>query len=133
MKLTGSSKGLTLIELILAIVVIGICGSGLFAAFSTILAQNKVQPYDITAGEALVREGLERILADKRNTNGGFGFSRIIAANYPAENLAGGYTRTTTISTWPGNTDLNNFRQVSVMVTKGGRLLGQTTCLVVNY
>ena len=133
MKQKSPPSGFTLIEMIMAIVIIGICGSGLLAAFSTITAKNRIQPYDLTAGTALAQEGLEKILADKRNPNTGFGFSRIVAANYPAENLAGGYTRTTTISAWPGNADLNNFRQVSVMVTKGGRLLGQATCLVVNY
>jgi len=119
--------------MLIAIVVIGVCGSGLFIAFSTVLGQSKVEPYEVTAGTGLVREGLERILADKRNINAGFGFSRIVSTNYPAENFAGGYTRTTTISAWPGNPDLNNFRQVSVAVTKGGRTIGQATCLVVNY
>jgi prepilin-type N-terminal cleavage/methylation domain-containing protein len=133
MKRTGSSNGFSLIELIMAIVVIGVCGSGLFVAFSTVLGQSKVEPYDITAGAALAREGLERILADKRNIRAGFGFSRIVSANYPAENLTGGYTRTTTIGEWPGDPDLANFRQVSVTVTRAGRTVGQGTCLVVRY
>ena len=124
--------------MILAIAVIGICGSGLFAAFSTIINQNKMQPSEVTAAAALVREGLERVLADKRNTRAGYGFTHIIQDNYPEENLPGGYTRTTTIGVWPGspvddrdNTD--NFCQVSIAVCKGGLVIGKATCLVVRY
>jgi prepilin-type N-terminal cleavage/methylation domain-containing protein len=146
MRRTGSSSGFSLIEMLIAIVVIGVCGSGLFIAFSTVLGQSKVEPYDVTAGTALVREGLERVLADKRSMNAGYGFSRIVSANYPEENLTGGYTRITTISAWPGRPydpydpddpddpyNLENFRQVSVAVTKGGQTIGQATCLVVRY
>jgi prepilin-type N-terminal cleavage/methylation domain-containing protein len=139
MKINRSPSGFTLIELLAAIVVIGICGSGLLAAFAMTIGRNEAQPYDLTAGEALVREGLEKILSDRRNPTIGFsGFSfpddesTDCYTLWDEPNLTGGYTRTTTVCTWPANPDRDNFLQVSVVVTRGGRTIGKASCLLAN-
>ncbi len=128
---TVSKYGFTLIEMTMAIVIMGVCGLGLFSVFSTILAPKggAVQPYEMIAGVELVQEGLERVVGDRRNPDRGFDW--ITTAHYPVENLPGGYTRTTTIEAW--GDDIDNFRQVTVTVTKGGRTVGRATYLVVKY
>ncbi|OPY70625.1 MAG: hypothetical protein A4E57_00469 [Syntrophorhabdaceae bacterium PtaU1.Bin034] len=125
-------SGFTLIELILAIVIMGVCGLGFLSVFTRVMApKNAPQPYEIVTGTELVQEGLERIAGDRRNPDRGCGW--IVSGNYLQESLPGGYTRTTSIGAWPPNTDLDNYKQATVIVTKGGKIVGKAAYLVANY
>ena len=130
-----ADKGFTLIETIMTIVILSIAVVGILQVFFSGLApRNAPMSIEITIGTQLVQEGLERIKADRQNT--ARGFSYITSANYQAESLSGafsGYTRTTTISSWPIDTDTTKYKQVSVAVTHSSRTVANVTTIVANY
>ena len=133
-RLRPGQGGFTLIETIAAVVIILIATAGLFAIVSnSITPKNSPQPMEITTGAEYVQEKLEMVLGDRRNQSGSRGFDYIRSANYPSETLGSGYSRTTTIGAWPGNTDTTTFKQVTVQVTHNGTVVAQGVLLVANY
>jgi len=126
--------GFTLLELIMSIVIISIASVGLFAIFTTsIVSRNAPQPFEITVGTQYVQEKLEKIYADKRNPSSSKGFTNIDTAHYPPETLVNGYTRTTTVGAWPGNTDFAAYRQITVQVLRNNVIVASATTLVTKY
>jgi prepilin-type N-terminal cleavage/methylation domain-containing protein len=125
-------KGFTLIETIMSMVILSIAVMGVLKVFVAGMApRNAPISIEITLGNQLVQEGLEKIMAAHRNTSRGFDW--IVTGNFPAETLTGGYSRTTTISTWAGDTDLTHFKQILVSVSHSGRTVASATTLVANY
>jgi prepilin-type N-terminal cleavage/methylation domain-containing protein len=132
-KNKGDHRGFTLIETVMALVILSIAVAGILQVFFTGLApRNAPLPIEITIGTQLVQERLERIKADRKNPARGFGY--IISANYPAETLTApfaGFTRTTTIS--PGWQGEANYTLVAVAVANNNRTVASATTLVTNY
>ncbi|MGA3084668.1 MAG: prepilin-type N-terminal cleavage/methylation domain-containing protein [Thermodesulfobacteriota bacterium] len=125
--------GFTLIETIMALVIIMIAVIGLISVFSTSIARRSgPQSFEITIGTQYVQEGLEKVYADRRNTSRGFSY--IISTNYPSEpSLGSGYGRTTTIGAWPFKTDTTTYKQVTVRVTHNSVTVASGVLLVANY
>jgi len=125
-------KGFTLIETIMTMVILSIAVMGVLQVFYVGMAPKNVPTsFELTIGNQLAQEGLERIKADSKNAARGFDY--IISSNYPAETLSGGfsgYSRTTTISpSWQGDA---NYTQVTVSVTHNNRTVASATTLVAN-
>ncbi|MFI5304473.1 MAG: prepilin-type N-terminal cleavage/methylation domain-containing protein [Nitrospiria bacterium] len=119
------SRGFTLIEILITVVLLAILTSGLMAMFTTYSQNNGNSPVLIQATE-LAKERMEQILADKYNTSKGFNY--ITNANYPAESpVAGfaGFNRSVNIffvNPTGGNLNANagvatNYKNISVTVT----------------
>jgi prepilin-type N-terminal cleavage/methylation domain-containing protein len=87
----GKGAGFTLIEVVAAVVLLGIAVPPILA----FLAQSGVKgvfPERQTAAYFLAVEKLETIIADRHSPNRGYAY--LTTANYPAETLSDGYTRT---------------------------------------
>ena len=107
--------GFTLIETVASVIIILIATVGLFAIYTTSIApRNTPQPFEIATGAQYVQEKLEMVLGDRRNQSGSRGFTYISSANYPSETLTAGYSRTTTVGSWPVNTDTATYKQITV-------------------
>lgn len=131
----GGSQGFTMIEMIISLVILSISVIGILQVFGAGLApRNAPLPVEITTANQLAQEGIERVLADRKNSNRGFGW--ITSSNYPIETLTGafiGYIRSYAISAWPGNTDMNLYKQVTVSISHNGTPSAGVTTLVANY
>jgi prepilin-type N-terminal cleavage/methylation domain-containing protein len=126
--------GFTLIETVVSVIVILIATAGLFAIFTTsITPRNTPQPFEIATGAQYVQEKLEMVLGDRRNPSASKGFANIDTAHYPSETLASGYSRTTTVGSWPVNTDTATYKQITVQVTHNGSVVAQGVLLVASY
>src|SRR5579872_1592105 len=82
-----SSKGFTLIEVILAIVILAIAIPALISSVSFMAARQVNTMGTTTAGD-LAQEKLEEILGDRMNMNIGYGFNYIANASYTPESTA---------------------------------------------
>jgi prepilin-type N-terminal cleavage/methylation domain-containing protein len=80
-----NSKGFTLIEVILVIVILAIAIPSLISAVS-FMTQSQVNTIGTTTAADLAQEKMEEIIADKRSPNRGFGY--IDNANYLPESAA---------------------------------------------
>ena len=124
-----SEKGFTLIETIMAVVILSIAVAGIMQVFYTGLApKTSPLPIEMTTGTHLAQEGLERRMAQKAIG----GFSQIPLGT-TTETLSGqfsSYTRQITVTTWGGSTDV---KQVTVTVTHSGRTVASATTLLANY
>jgi len=126
------SRGFTLIETVVSIVIILIAVVGLSAIFTTSIAPSAAPlPTEVATGAEYVEQKLEMILGDRMSPSKGF--STISTANYPGETLGNGYTRTTTVDAWPVNTNTNTYRRITVQVLHNGRTVATGVLLVSNY
>jgi MSHA pilin protein MshD len=129
--------GVTLIELVAFIVIVGVVVAGLMAGFSSTV-RSAATPQEMTQGLQLAQGRLELIFARKQV----LGFAGFTGATFdPCAPPAGaqqaclapaGYTVTTSLATdWGGDT---NYKVVTVQVTglQGGQL-AELTALVANY
>ena len=129
--------GFSLIELVVFIVVVGILGTALFAAFSTALQQGASGPDLSTSAAQLAQERMELILAQKRV----LGFAGFTAATFdpctssPPSTQAvctappAGYTVSATLAdNWNGDT---NYKVINVSVS--GKSQESLIALVANY
>ncbi len=131
-SLNFGPKGFTLIETVMSMVIISIAVMGVLQIFFVGMApRNTPFSFEITIGTQLVQERLEQIEAARGNTS--LGFNWIVTGNFPAESLTGGYSRTTTISSWPVDTDQTKYKQISVAVNHNGRTVASAMTLVANY
>ncbi len=90
--------GLTLIETIIAMVVLAVAVPGTLWAIRDAAVQ-RVAPLQTSKARWLVTEKLEDIVADRNSTMRGYTY--VVAGNYPSEaSISGfaGFTRTTAIS-----------------------------------
>ncbi len=111
-------RGLTLIEGLIAIVVLSVAMPPMIVAISNAGVRRASQALALRA-RWLAAERLETVLADRHSAARGWSF--ITTSNYPAESsIAGfaGFSRTTTISDrGPGLGAGTGYRLVSVSVT----------------
>ncbi len=130
------TRGFTLLEIIMAIVVLGIFAPAIIFAITAPLAQSTWDDKQVKA-TMLVQERMEDVFAAKANNALSLGYPSIIAANYPAETPVSGFTgfdRTTTITEVAGS-DLSTassgsgFKKVQVSVTWTGGTASATTVL----
>lgn len=80
-----NNKGLTLIEIVLIIVILGIIGSGILLYFAGI--KGSASPVLTIQAIELAQEKMEKIISDKKAN----GFSYIDNTNYPQENPVSGF------------------------------------------
>ena len=85
-----NSKGFTLIEVILVIVIMAIVIPSLITVLS-VITKGQVNTLGTTTSAVLAQERLEEIIADKRSPNRGFAY--IDNVNYPDENPVGGFAQ----------------------------------------
>ena len=121
-----NSKGFTLIEVILVIVIMAIVIPSLITVLS-VITKGQVNTLGTTTSAVLAQERLEEIIADKRSPNRGFSY--IDNVNYPAENPVAGfaqYNRSVDI-VCVASTDLNtpvacptDYKRVEVTVQAAG-------------
>jgi prepilin-type N-terminal cleavage/methylation domain-containing protein len=88
-RLPRSRRGFTLIEAIIAVVVMAIAIPPMFWAFRDSNVR-RVDPINVSRARWLAEEKLEDILADARSTTRGYTY--VIDANYPAEAPVAGFT-----------------------------------------
>jgi len=109
------SKGFTLIETIITLVVLSIAAVGVLSVFTTGIS-GSANPLVIDQATQLAQEKMDTILGDRANTSGGRGFDWVVAADYntniskyppedPISSFAG-FTRSVLISCVT-TTDLN--------------------------
>jgi prepilin-type N-terminal cleavage/methylation domain-containing protein len=129
------ARGFTLIEIIIAIVIMAIFAPAIIVAITAPLAHTTWDNNQVIA-TMLVQERLEDIYAYKANVSLTYGYSYITAANFPTESPVSGFTgfnRTTTITEVAGS-DLSTasassgFKKIAVSVTYTG---GAATCTTV--
>ncbi|HTN44356.1 MAG TPA: prepilin-type N-terminal cleavage/methylation domain-containing protein [Nitrospiria bacterium] len=99
-----NSKGLTLIEVILTIVILAVAIPGVFSAVDFMTAR-QVNTIGTTTAADLAQERMEQIEGDRMNPARGFGY--VTAGNYPAENPVAGfpnYNRSVTITCFTNST-----------------------------
>ena len=84
--MSSNQTGFTLIELVLTVIIVGICFLSLVAVFSTSLVGSSDSEHT-TIATFLAQEKMEQILADKN----GRGYGYIVNSSYPAENPVPGY------------------------------------------
>lgn len=139
MKTRFYTRGVTLVELIAFIVIVGLLVSGLIGGFSTILRGSSV-PKQVTQALQLAQERMELIRARKDV----LGFSGFTAATYdlcaigsvhPACNTTFGYTVTPALDVtgacMGGDT---NYKCITVTVTDAsGARLAELQAAVANY
>ncbi|HUK55947.1 MAG TPA: prepilin-type N-terminal cleavage/methylation domain-containing protein [Nitrospiria bacterium] len=120
------SKGFTLIEVILTIVILAIAIPGLISAVG-FMTSRQVNTVGTTTAADLAQEKMEEIMGDRNNPGRGFGY--IIAGNYPAENPVTGFTkynRSVTITCFTNNALTTtaacptDYKQVQVTVQASG-------------
>lgn len=90
-----NTRGFTLVDTILMMVVVGIGVSGLMAYFISVNRQAMNSNMTVAAS-VLAQERIDQVVAAKVYQ----GYNFVVAANYPNENLGGafaGYSRTTQI------------------------------------
>ncbi len=112
----GKSKGFSLIELVVFIVVIGLALSGVFLAFSTALQKSPGVNAETTALELAAAR--MNIIIGQRHINGFSATSDPCTAGSPPAMCAGttGYTVTSSISPYTVNTD-SNYKLIDVLVS----------------
>lgn len=118
-----NSKGFTLIEIILLIVILAIAIPGLISVLSFI-TKGQVNTLGTTTSALLAQEKLEEVVADKRSPNRGYGY--ITNGNYPADVPMTGYNRSVNIDCVDAS-DLNTavacdtgYKRVEVTVQASG-------------
>ncbi len=122
-----NSKGFTLIEVILALVILAVAIPGMISAVS-FMNTRQVSTIGGTTAAALAQERMEQIVGDRINPLRGYGY--VIGANYPAEAPMGApfgnYTRTVNIIC-VNAADLNtsvacttDYKRVQVTVSASG-------------
>ena len=129
--------GLSLIEVVVFIAVLGILGAALFTAFTTAMRQQATTSDINTSATQLAQERMELILAQRRTQ----GFAAFTAATFDPCTAAipstqpvctvfpAGYTVGATLTdNWSGDT---NYKVVDVTVT--GPTQASLTALVANY
>jgi prepilin-type N-terminal cleavage/methylation domain-containing protein len=79
-----NTKGFTLIEVILVIVIMAIAIPGLIITVS-FMTKAQVNTIGTTTAADLAQEKMEEIMGDRMNPAVGFGYGHIITGNYPAE------------------------------------------------
>ncbi len=92
-----NSKGLTLIEVILVIVVLSIAVTSLLELMSSILVYSN-DSVILTQAMMYAQEKMEEIIADKKNPNRGYDWI-ITPGNYENDTPAQGFTRSVSIET----------------------------------
>jgi type II secretory pathway pseudopilin PulG len=122
------SKGFTLIEVILMIVILAIAIPGLISAVSFMTAR-QVNTIGTTTAADLAQEKMEEIMGDRMNPAVGFGYGYIINGNYLPETPMvapyGNYNRTVNIICVTA-ADLNtsvactDFKRIQVTVSAVG-------------
>ena len=87
---TPNSRGFTLIETIITLVVLSIAAIGVLSVFTTGM---KGSPNPLITNQAisLAQEKMDSIIGDKMNTTTPRGFTYIIPGNYPAESPVTGF------------------------------------------
>lgn len=94
---TPHSKGFTLIETIITLVVLSVAALGVLAVFSASITTS-ADPLLTSQATQLAQERIDTIMGDRRNP--ALGYAQIIPAKYPAENPVtgfAGFSRTTLI------------------------------------
>ena len=130
-----ASRGFTLIELIIFIVVAGILATGLAAVFSSAI-RGAAEPGALTQATQIAQERMELILAQRRRQP----FATFVPANFdpcnpgpgPVCTPPAGYSFTpapTLVTGWGG--DPTNYKVVTVTVT--GLATVTLTAIVANY
>ena len=123
-----NAKGFTLIEVILIIVILAIVIPGLIGG-AGFMSARQVNAVGMTTAADLAQEKMEEIMGDRLNPTPPFGFSYIVAGNFPAENPVAGfpnYNRSVTITCFTSNTLAvtgacpTDYKQVQVTVQPVG-------------
>lgn len=96
-KLSKNSKGFTLVEVVVVIVVLAIAIPALVQLSAFILEKGDKSAV-VSRAALLAQEKIEEILADKRDTTKGYDWI-IASGSYPTETLPNGYTRRVTVTT----------------------------------
>lgn len=127
------TKGYSLIEIILVILILGIAIPPIIHLFSYNL-ENSVQSEAYTRATYFAEEKMEEILADKRASYAGKGYNYILApGRYPDDVPETGFTRTITIDTL--NKVLNgvHYAEITVTVSQSSIQDVVLTTWVTNY
>lgn len=120
----GASRGFTLIELILTVVVISVGLTGIMVIFENV-TRGVTEADNVVVAGNLVREKLEQIVMAKWYS----GYAAIVQASYPSETFTGDlskFTRSTTVQE-VSKTDFSTaevdsgYKRVAVTVTWGAR------------
>lgn len=87
------ARGATLLETVFAVLILGISMPPILGFFRQ-GTLSSIAPERQTAAYFLAMERMEEIIADRHSSTRGFSY--LTAAHYPAESLAGGFTRAAT-------------------------------------
>lgn len=112
----GSQAGLTMMEMVLFIVIIGVLGAALFSAISNPLTGAGTQERAVFTTQ-LAQERMEVVLGQKRRE--GFPGSDPCdgGASLDTCSVPSGFSVNTTFGAWSQNSDTDNYRVITVTVT----------------
>jgi prepilin-type N-terminal cleavage/methylation domain-containing protein len=129
--------GLTLVEVVVTIIVLGIAATALLPMFSNVLTRSP-DSSEIVRATYLAQSRMELILGQRATA----GYSGV---NDPCQAVVSiacaghsGYSLTVigmpAVVAWPVNTDTTRFRLVTVRVTgQSGSILSQLDAVIANY
>ena len=129
--------GLTLVEVIAFLIVVGIAAAALLPMFRNVL-QRAPDANEIVRATHLAQSRLELILA-QRSSAGYSGLNDPCqASNPPACTVPGGFSLTVlgvpAVLAWPVNTDTTQFRLISVRVTgPSGTVVSELSAVAAAY
>lgn len=125
----GAQTGLTMIEMVVFIVVIGVLGVALMSAIINPLAGAGTQQ-DAVFVTQLAQERLEVVLGQKRREGFPGSDPCDAGATLSTCNEPAGYDISTTFNAWSENPDTDNYQVITVSVSSGGSNAYSTSALV---
>lgn len=122
----GDQTGLTMIEMVVFIVVIGILGVALMSAIINPLTGAGTQQEAVFVTQ-LAQERLEVVLAQKRQEGFPGSDPCDAGAGLATCNEPAGYTISTSFNAWSQNSDTDNYQVITVSVTGGSNAYTTST------
>jgi Tfp pilus assembly protein PilV len=96
-RLLGDSRGMTLIEVIIIVVVLGIAVPALMSLMSSTLFHSGKSAI-LSQSTMFAQERIEEIIADKKSDSRGYGYV-VTPGRYLSDSPASGFTRTVAVQT----------------------------------
>ncbi len=128
-------SGLSLLELVIVMVLLGISATGIMSLFTNVGVGLK-SSQDIQTGTKLAQELAEQVMADRRNKLKGYLYAIDQPANYPDAVVSGFQRklRVTALGAGSGSCPvMSECSRMEVVVSRDGVLVSSLSFLLINY